>query len=276
MQTAEFQAAIQSARSTANPGTGKQIVEEYLETRRKTIRLVKRLHLSPSSLEETEVKCAGGFFKRWLGRRWPVLDTAFMGARRRVLLTRDGTNTISAEWDGRPSERPSAIDPAMQIEAQMPVFIEALKGEMKGQFSASIDLGGFVPRRSPRLAGAAVTAKTLCPKGINPTHLRKAKRFESDLFRGLAAVLRRGISLLDIVGGKYRRREIPEIDVGVIWAPLAENWTFASEAIQPAGDPAVIARMLGTTYLLDFFDTPDERPIGNLIREFTEGEKFLP
>jgi hypothetical protein len=81
-----------------------------------------------------------------------------------------------------------------------------------------------------------------------------------------------GIQLEDELGIDEYRNSERQPKVHVYWAPTLEALSVRTEPPRPKGDPAVVFSVGGASFLLDFYDAPDERPIEHLIREYSEGK----
>jgi hypothetical protein len=111
------------------------------------------------------------------------------------------------------------------------------------------------------------------PDGITAAHVRSAREAVAHLMLAQSLLFARGIDLDDECRkGRYESGGIGDAKVALIWAPNEDVLTLRSDPPRPAGDPAIVLEVVGHTFLLAFYDTPDERPIEHLIREFSEGK----
>jgi hypothetical protein len=115
-----------------------------------------------------------------------------------------------------------------------------------------------------------LTISAVLPDGIGQKQMKKAQVAIGHKHFARAVCYCHGIDLeADLGRTRWDRRDST---VSVIWGPNADVLSFTQTPPRPAGDPAIVIDIGEETYLLDFYDTPDELPISNLIREFSEGK----
>lgn len=226
---------------------------------------------------------------RWMRTRYATLDLSFM----------DGETNRKQFVIGRTDAAPDQVElkkvlaPGEEVEhtktctvAALPVFVcEWMTfSQLREHFTPTQRDGWRVPFPEHRLRdhfhlpavrlhgvhyrALAVTARVKMPEGITPDMFARVRRCIA--FLELFDVLLLDRDMCEVPAHR-RGHRTGDIEVGVLWAPVEEAWAFSTVPPRPAGDPAVVVRSGGTSYLVGYFDTPDEKPIDNLIREFSTG-----
>lgn len=291
MTTAEFQAEFLSHATPPIVSDPRQIVAEYVETRRNTIRQATSLGIGREGTKEARTKLARAFVRRWMMLRFAAIDLSFADRPWWVTARRsNGENTpkiVAAS-----SEKPTGdIDPVTTCVGRISRFFSVYTSpeqfalnrgedadiEAIGKSNTAIRLGTLSSGRrgsdSYRRVDVTVWAKV--PDGICARHVRLVRKALAHYRLADALTCEAGIPLTEEVqsqNGRWTNRSGYPDSLIVLWAPLPEALAVEAEPPRPNGDPAVVVRLGGETFLLDFYDTPDEAPIEHLIREFSEGK----
>lgn len=275
MNTLEFQTEIlKSVTKTKKEDSRKTVTADYLLARKKMFRQFKKLQLSGGAAAEAAKTLTDRFIVRWMSLYFPRIDMSFAERERQVLLRRDEVSgdIRVAEWDY--SSVLSKLDGAVSRVSSLPLFVFMPSVDLStNDYTFSRHVGGFESRRKrPVLSAANARATTQCPRGVTSQHIKRFHLFRSRLLQAISVLERHDIGY---TSGGYRRSgfygQIPDVMSGIVWAPIDTNWSFESEPVRPEGDPAVIATVCEQSFLLDFFETPDEKPIENVLREFSAG-----
>ena len=211
--------------------------------------------------------------RNWMLARYPILNMEFADRKQRFLLARSFDGHGGIEMVGPANDE--TVAGKGQVVVSLPVFVSVWEEyeEMQRLFSVDNDsyhsrqfrqrCGRFEAYRDKGISHSRVDigACVQMPSGITPAMFTRVRR-------ALAYLQLFGVLLFDagMADSGYDQHQ-----VGVLWAPTDEAWSFRGEAPRPKGDPAILLKSGDVVYLLGYFDTPDEKPIANLIREFTEG-----
>lgn len=222
--------------------------------------------------------------KNWMQTQYAVLDLSFTESTRKVLIgPNENSKLIAKAWDTYDGDTPKGhawfnlpnyVIHWDEFSDIIKTYHVGLREDSTYYRSGSpflrVDLGIIERWREGNIHHSRVNvqARLEIPSGMTQICLatvRQAIAFR-DLFD--IALFLRGLA------NTRRSRGHHDSDVGVLWGPIEEAWSFESQTIHPKGDPAILlkGRDEATVYLLGFFDTPNERPIENIIREFSEGK----
>jgi len=250
------------------------IVSEYEATRKKALVSAIDLGIGERGRNEILGKMADSFLRQWMMTKYAGLDLSFTKRKWYLKVERDfdDTCTIREAYD-----TPFDVggDPALVTLVQVSRFFEVSYD--LHEFALPLDdweatqIAGEL--RSTRKYGGMpsmhLRVSAVLPDGISASHVQRAQEAMGHYYMALSLCYARGINLLrEMRSGDFSSRS----KVKIIWAPNVEVLTVTSTPPRPAGDPAIVLSLHGQDYLLDFYDTPDEMPITNLIREFNEGK----
>lgn len=259
----------------------KTLVAEYEATRRKTMASAAELGIGERGLAEIRTKAAMAFFKRWMSSRYASLDLSFTSRKWYLKIERDQDNKCKVV-EAYNQMHDIGGDPALVTLVEVERF-----------FEIAYDLHNFAfkpleDRRAEQRAGelrstrkyGGMSSMTLrvsavLPDGIGERHVRLAQEALGHYHLARALCYSQGIDLRADLGGENYYRDSDQ-KIRVIWGPNVDVLTVMATPPRPAGDPAIVLALHGENYLLDFYDTPDEMPITNLIREFSEGRLPKP
>lgn len=252
------------------------ILKNFVRTRNETLFKASELGIGEEGTKEIKAKAARAFMKRWMMMQFATVDLSFTDRKWWLKLERDSNGIKVVETSHQPIELTgdpafftvAEIDRFFSVETDCDEFafgkrIADRKGfQRSGHFSSTRKNGGM-PRTD-------LTISAMLPDGIGQKQMKKAQVAIGHYHFARAACYTHGIDLLADFG--YNRWDRYTNKIRVIWGPNADVLSFTQTVPRPAGDPAIVIDMCGETYLLDFYDTPDELPISNLIREFSEGK----
>jgi len=275
MNTLEFQTEVMSHAKPTIPSKNGEIVADYIAARRKARQSMTELGLGEHGRREAEMKLLETYFRRWLSAKYGTLDMSFTKETRRAVVRRTSKGKAVKAFDVPATYEPESS--IVECVIQLPVYVVASASTKIGPIDFTTkELGSFRHGRyaKEQFSTDNIFAACTCPDGFNRGHVREYQRFQARVIEGFAALVRKGINPTTILDNDRWQRErfrIPETSLSVLWAPLDEHWQIRSAPPPPKGDPAVIAEFLGVHYLLAMFDTPDEKPIEGVIREFSTG-----
>lgn len=279
MNTLEFQAAVNQH---AAPATGEAdiigIVNEWQQKRKELVEKARELGLERSDIRSVKDRLAREAEGRWMRTRYASLDLSFVEKmKQRFLLSRNADDLNQISIVGRVES--DQEDTATSLIATVPVFLcewdslRDLKRRYKDEDasywrreSASVRVGEIPKHRVGRNHYGArdVSMFARMPDGIDSRLFARVRRCLAYVHLFEAIAIDRG--LLDTVSND------DSVQVGILWAPADDAWSVQATAPRPAGDPAILVRRgHSTPYLVAYFDTPDEKPIDHIIREFSEG-----
>lgn len=250
------------------------VVEEYAKTRQDTIAQALKLGIGPTGVSEIQTKTANIFIKRWMMLKFATVDLSFTSRKWWLKVERDLNNIVKVtEAYTAPVDvggeaafvHLSEVDRFFKVEYELQQFAFGERAEKRGTqkggwFGQSRKHGGF---RSTEIQISAVL-----PDGIGDKHVKLSQLALSHYYLARAMCYARGIDLSSDLGSRWDRNH----KILIIWGPNVDVLSATQIAPRPAGDPAIILQLHDQNYLLDFYDTPDETPIVNLIREFSEGK----
>lgn len=285
MNTTEFQHEFLSRATLPTHDSADSLITGFIETRRRTMAQAEELGVGSAGLRDIGNKTATAFVRRWMMLRYAALDLSF--AKRPWWLTVDRTGgntpTIVAAADTKPD---GEVDPVTTLVASIPRFFRAscaahkfAFGDDDDDFDEGILTGGRVDagtllsgrRKSDSYRTLLVTVHAKLPDGLGRRHVKLVQEAIGHFHCAVALLYARGINIESDLA-PATRYESRKTNVEIIWAPAVEVLTLTAEPPRPAGDPAVVFSTAGHSFLLDFYDTPDEQPIEHLIREFSEGK----
>lgn len=277
MTMEEFQDTIKkdTVLEQNNP-SDQELVDGYIEARNKTMAALATAGVEVSAARAAFEKLAFAFLRRWLGRKWARLDGGFLATKWQFYVHRDQRGNVTAS-----TKAPDEVQPGLDFLADIPRFFsssidvdEFIDRGVAGRFGheamETVVVGRFAAyrRKGVSLRGASVNARALVPAGIGSSQKTKAMALLADFYRAAAACLETGVDL-------FRQADLLSRDypgaIRVIWAPNLDDLSLTTELIKPRGDPAIVWDFGDTFWLLDFYDTPDERPIENIVREYSDG-----
>lgn len=287
MTTAEFQAEFlgNAVMPTASPADA--LMDEYVQKRSATVQQARELGVGPDGIAEVTHKMAAAFMRRWMMLRYAVVDLSF--TQRLWWITaervgRDGAKVVSGS-DVRPD---TPEDGVMRVVGSVPrFFTETAEAKafafqrgndriMDGHDTHAVGELANGTRSGVRCPSLTVRVSAKVPDGIGDRHRKLVQQAMGHAYGAKALLYGRGVDIsAELAPLDSRRHYSPDgwsAQVKVIWAPLADVLSVTASPPRPVGDPAVVLEAGGNAYLLDFYDTPDERPIEHLIREFSEGK----
>jgi hypothetical protein len=279
MTTAEFQAEFLSHATLPKPEDANAILADYTARRASALAQAKELGVGKDGAKEIRKKMATAFIKRWMMLQYARLDTAFIKRPWWLHVTREGdAATVAAAYDRDPG---LTVDPVTGCVAKIERFFRAKLDAEAFAFGKGVEglavsrvTGPTLPhgKRGPksyRSMDLSFTARL--PDGICDRHVRLAQTAIGHYLTACAALCRHGIDFTSELLGEDRYYRSNAMTVRVLWAPNHDMVSVTMTAPRPAGDPAIVLEVAGHSFLLDFYDTPDEQPIEHLIREFSEG-----
>jgi hypothetical protein len=254
-----------------------QLVNDYRKTRSNTMTTAIELGIGEAGLAEIRTKAASAFLKRWMMTRFATVDLSFTSRKWYLKIERDEKNIVkvkeayTAEFDvgGDPAFVTLAeVDRFFQIDYDLHEFAFGVRKDR----TATQRCGSLrSTRKHGGMSSLNLSVSAVLPDGIGEKQVHIAQEAMGHYHLARSLCYTHGIDLQkDIAGDNYYRRD--QQKVKIIWGPNVDVLTVTATPPRPAGDPAIILALHGENYLLDFYDTPDETPISNLIREFSEGK----
>lgn len=290
MTTAEFQREFMSHAETPDPQTpfdsAGEVVRDYVATRERTLEQIRSLGVGLNGAREVRGKLAAAFVRRWMMLRYPAIDLSFTTRPWWVRVERgeDAVVEVAEVSDVKPS---TAVDSVTGLVGKVERFFHASTTVAKFALGSDDDdddenlkaprvsLGSMIAGRrgATHHRNADVFVSAAVPDGITPAHRQRARDAFAHYHVGIAALYAKGIDLKAEFAKpeRYTSRDENAPAITVFWAPLQHALSVTAEPPRPKGDPAIVFSVARQTFLLAFFDTPDEAPIEHLVREFTEG-----
>ncbi len=289
MTDEEFQAEFLSRASMPD---GKNnvfaVVRDYLSTRQRTMDAATELGIGVQGTKEIATKSAKAFLKRWMMLKFATVDLSFTERKWLLRVSRNQNSDVTIEEAYNPPDDVSQslivsadqsttvlceVNRFFKVEQELDSF--AING-LKDKSTTQKDVGWFQPSRKKNasMSGAHINITASVPDGIGPKQINVARKAMGHYYLAQALLYERGIDLEAEIDGKDRRwNQDDDSKILVIWGPNLNM--LVAQAVPPPRpkiDPAIVLELFGENYLLDFYDTPDETPITNLIREFSEGK----
>lgn len=286
MTTQEFQKTVDAQTEKTRQVELSSIMDELEAKIAEIGGKAKEIGLSVDECTSVRSRLIAAAEHRWMLTRYASLDTSFAERNLYYVLTRDEKNPSEVRLKGLLNG--TGLDDDSEAEASkktekivlLPEFVtvwdsyedwrdryEREERWTRDNWSANGRNGYELP--PVRVGGehygrTRVYVTTKYPDGITDPmfkRMRKALAF-SRMF---------DVNLLDR-DITDPRREGASDSFGLLWCPKPEAWSVTKTPPRPDGDPAILFKTGGKTYLVGYFDTPDERPIDDMIREFSEGE----
>lgn len=286
MTTAEFQTVFKTNATVPAGDTPAGVVNHYVTTRESTLRQARDLGIGEAGAHEVRSKLAKAFVRRWMMLCYPAIDLSFTTSPWRLLVERnEDDNATVSEFTAGPVKN----DPVLSCLTSVQRF-----------FRTSVPVKDFAfgtPEfRTPRVPAGSLSSgrrgkhsyrhmeihvSAAVPEGITSDHVQRSRDALAHYAAGRAAMYAKGIDLareLNSPAESYGVRQSTKRSgrITVYWAPLPHALSVTLEPPRPKGDPAIVYTVADESFLLDFFDTPNEAPIEHLIREFTEGRLPAP
>ena len=257
------------------PINGTDLLAEYKITREKTIIDAKNLGVGLRGINEIKSKTAESFLRRWMMILYASVDLSFTQRKWYIQIERN-ENNIFQITNGYSSPVDIGGDTPMKILSEINRFFkidyrlsEFAFGEHSTEKRASQNAGNIALSRKNHLPYTSLRVSAALPDGINHKHVRIAQQAMGHYHLARSLCYTAGI---DIAGDLQIENSYSSQTINVIWGPNIDVLSVTAVPPRPAGDPAIILSLSNQNYLLDFYDTPDETPIVNLIREFSEGK----
>lgn len=273
-----FRAEFLGHAQEPEPDDAMTILNDYVATRDRTIKSATDLGIGERGIAEITAKAGNAFIKRWMRQRYATVNLSFTDRKWYLRIERDEKN-ITTVKEAYAQEVDVGGDPALVTLAEIDRFFhveyELSKfafGEIEaGERKASQRAGVFrATRKYGGMSSVNLTVSAVLPDGVGQKHVKIAQEALGHYHLARAVCYARGIDIAsDMIPDRYSRESAK---VRIIWGPNVDVLTVTAMPPRPAGDPAIILALNGENYLLDFYDTPDETPISNLIREFSEGK----
>ena len=277
MTTAEFQSEFLSHASLPKADDPREIVADFVAKRSKALATAEKLGVGDEGTRNVRMKFAKAFVRRWMMRRFAALDLSFTERKWWLKIERtepDGA-TIVADYDSEPA---AEVDRVMILIAEIDRFFHAETDAINFAFK-DVELrkerqyvGSFAhgKRDGVHYRNRDVMISAKLPDGLTDKHTKLVRQALSHYHLARALCYAEGVDLRDdLRETNYHEKTAPLLQL--IWAPNRDCLSVQTRAPRPMGDPAVIFAVGGHSFLLDFYDTPDEQPIEHLIREFSEG-----
>lgn len=212
--------------------------------------------------------------RKWISTKYPLLDLSFTNRRRDVVYGWNDKDDVELKNGSEEGCCAGTLPVFTHVWGSVSDFENYFGHNEDNHSSMEYDeFLGEIPRckKHPR---RRVHATAKLPSGMSMALITKARRAIclANLF---------DVILFDRGLDRYDTRHNYNWQVGVLWAPTDEAWSLSHRTVRMKGDPAVmIGRDRANTdhYLVGYYDTPDEKPIDHIIREFTSGKvgKRLP
>lgn len=279
MTTQDFQAVLNRAKQPAHSAEKPLAVIEQLQTSLVELTdAARKIGLAADEIDDSRQRLIGGAEARWMREHYAAVDLRFATQKTLHVFARDESDPRVAKVVSSPIDTIGRFE----VTGELPVFVQLWNNYRNlrnffdhgadcrgGQFIFKERVGSFPVRRVGQVydSAANIVASVQMPSGLNEAVFSSICKAMAWLLMFDAQLLQYGI----VEPVMSSRREISD-RVGILWAPTLDAWTFQAEPLRPAGDPAVLIRGgYRDPYLVCFFDTPNEKPIENLIREFSRG-----
>lgn len=280
MTTQEFQATVNKYAEPVQEVETASILDELEQKLTEIEAKAREIGLNGSECTAVRSRLLDAAERRWMRTRYASLDLAFAQKNLTYLLARkeNAYDDVELRYDPNGFDEPKKTE----VTVLLPEFVEVWDSfrewkrlydtreqgwsRNEGRYSANNRNGYEI--NPLRVGGVSYSRKrvfisTKYPDGITDEMFKRMRKVDAfnRLFR---------VSLLDR-GIEDDQDDRMSDDFGLLWCPKPETWVVSDTPPRPEGDPAILYRSNGTVYLVGYFDTPDERSIDNLIREFSQG-----
>lgn len=256
------------------------IVKEYVKTIKTTLSHIKDLGIGQQGTKETKGNLAEAFVKRWMSTKYASVDLSFTTKPWYLHFKRSANNVIEIVGDydnesdighvddDRSLEFVGTINRYFSVSGDLKDLACDFENALDGLNSDTKHLQGFSStRKLGGMRAVNLSINATIPDGMCEKHSEMARDMLGHFYLGRALCYKHGVDLYKDLDVGYNHKNAFE----VIWAPNVEFLAIRATAPRPIGDPAIVANFFGENYLIDFYDTPNERKISNLIREFSTG-----
>ena len=283
MNTKQFRSAV--AKQAIGPERGSDpvaVVDGLAGKIADAVAKAKELGLGGDAIETVRCRFVREAEARWMRTRYATLDLSFTHGKRRVLLGRSAADPDQVEvrkWLG-PATGDEPVGGREELVGAVPEFAclwnpyqrlrewfsESGTSHYGHRFEFHHAVGAF---SSGKVGGThrpalRVEATARMPDGMTDRVFALARRCVA--FLRLFDVMLFDREIAD------ERTRVEQFEVGVLWAPAEDAWMFTGSPVRPKGDPAILVRRSDSEcFLVGYYDTPDERPIEHLVREFSRG-----
>jgi hypothetical protein len=283
LNTAQFQKSVNFNAEPIQTKRSPHAVLDDLETAIAKVRVeAVGLGMMANELDGVIDRLINEAEKNWMRTQYATLDLSFTESFRKVLVGPEGEKIVAKAWDVFDGEVPKG-----HAWFALPTYVthwDEFSDIVKSYHLGSREDDGWYRRDSPfhrcnlgtierwrvgneHHRAVNVEARLEIPSGMNQACLNAIR--QAITFRELfaLALFMRGISNSRMYADRHAN------DVGILWAPVETAWAFQAKPVRPKGDPAILlqGRKGSAVYLIGFFDTPNEKPIENIVREFSEG-----
>lgn len=279
MTTTEFQAEFLSHAVAPKVDSPQDIIADFAEKRAAALAQAAELGISKEGAIEVRHKFARAFVRRWMMLKFAAIDPSFTARKWWLRVERDGVDGVKLV-DATDAKPAGEVDPVTTLVAQAPRFFVAEADADDVAFDSeslkvgNIEIGGLSAgrRKDGHYRSRSISVSAQLPEGLTPKHFWLCREALAHLQMAVALATAEGIGLQsDLQQDDYSRRD-QRPKIRMLWAPNKEALSVTATPPRPKGDPAIIFAVAGHSFLLDFFDTPNEESITHLIREFSEGK----
>lgn len=279
MNTATFQKTVNAAAGKTRPAQLGKILRETAATIDETAAKARELGLSGSEIAGVRERLLDAAEARWMRTRYAALNLSFATGVQHFLVGRSAANlgkpailrSVPADFQASKNECVVELPVFVQVwdnygDWRERYTVEQPRWNDRGDFQVEVmNRAELPPLRSGGQHYRAIHLhiSTKYPDGLTPAMFRLMRKACAYARLFDAALLDAGL----IESERHESRD----NLGLLWAPADAAWAVSGTPPRPAGDPAVLFQRGDAVYLVGYFDTPDEKPIDNLIREFTEG-----
>jgi len=279
MTTAEFRTVVDAQTEKPREDDLAGIVDQLKERIGEVTAKARDIGLNAEECDSLRERLVAAAEYRWMMTRYASIDLSFAQRSLSYLVGRDESRPDQVVMRGLVSD--DYVPKKTETVVQLPEYV-TVWDDLRDWQSRYSEATGWNARESVysanqrsgydlppvRVGGVhysrtRVYVTTKYPDGITSEmfdRMRKAKAF-SRMF---------GVYLLDrgIEGRLERERD----EFGLLWCPSPDRWVASKEPPRVEGDPAILFRSGGRVYLVGYFDTPDERSLDAMIREFSQGD----
>ena len=262
------------------PDDAQEIISQYVASRKQALESAMELGVGKEGLRDVRSKLYRAFVKRWMMMSYASVLTAFTERPWWLTLQRDESGIKIIRQS---NEETFTSDPVLELVGSIPRFFSITCNALK--FATGVEsrddtdvctqaVGAFDHgnRKGKGYREIDVMVSAKLPDGIQAKHVERARGALAHYTFGTALLFRHGIDAFqEMKLDGYEAKKKYGYHVKFIWAPTVESLAITAVPPAPKGDPAVLFCVGGHSFLLDFYDTPDEQPIEHLIREFSEG-----